>query len=98
MSEKNLDETSLAIIGLLQQGRRSYNDIATELGLSEATIRSRVGKLTAEGVIHVKALVSPKRMPDGDRRACVGVQPNTPIILEKAGGPGGVPGLLSRAC
>lgn len=97
MSDKTLDDTNLAIIGLLQQGRRSYNDIAAELGLSEATIRSRVGKLTAEGIIQVKALVSPKLMPDGYDVVYIGVQLNTPIIMNSADELSRLPGVVSVA-
>jgi DNA-binding Lrp family transcriptional regulator len=47
-----LDEVDLRIIEqLLKDGRKSYREIARELGLSVATVHNRVKRLQAEGVI-----------------------------------------------
>jgi len=47
-----LDEVDLKILKLLlEDARRSYRDIAKELGLSVATVHNRVKRLQAEGVI-----------------------------------------------
>ncbi len=47
-----MDEVDLKILKLLlEDARRSYRDIAKELGLSVATVHNRVKKLQAEGVI-----------------------------------------------
>ncbi|MHA1928283.1 MAG: Lrp/AsnC family transcriptional regulator [Candidatus Thorarchaeota archaeon] len=48
----DIDENDIKILSLLQQaGRASFNDIAKVLGMSVATISSRVGKLMEMGVI-----------------------------------------------
>ena len=40
-----LDETNLAIIKALRNGRASFRDIAADLGLSEVTVRTRAARL-----------------------------------------------------
>jgi len=57
----HLDETDRAIIAQLQyDGRMSFTDIATELGISEGTVRRRVKNLTESGVLQVVAVVEPQ--------------------------------------
>jgi len=49
---KNLDEKDKCILEMLiADSRRSYREIAEEVGLSESTVRKRVIKLQEEGVI-----------------------------------------------
>jgi len=49
---KNLDDKDKKILEmLLQDSRRPYHEIATEVGLSESTVRKRVIKLQEEGII-----------------------------------------------
>ena len=59
-----LDATNLAIINHLKDGRASFKTIAEELSLAEGTIRSRVKKLTAEGVLSISGMVNPEALPD----------------------------------
>ena len=59
-----IDETNLAIIRHLKDGRVPFKKIADELGVSEGTIRTRVRKLTDEGVLEITGLVDPESMPD----------------------------------
>jgi Lrp/AsnC family transcriptional regulator for asnA, asnC and gidA len=59
-----IDETNLAIIRHLKDGRVPFKKIADELGVSEGTIRTRVRKLTEEGVLEIAGLVDPESMPD----------------------------------
>ena len=65
-----LDETNLAIIKALRNGRASFRDIAADLGLSEVTVRTRAARLIEDGVLeklpgHTLALVAIKlRSPD----------------------------------
>ena len=42
------DETGMAIIPHLREGRKAYGAIARELGVTENTVRARVKKLTPE--------------------------------------------------
>ncbi|WP_095588852.1 Lrp/AsnC family transcriptional regulator [Actibacterium ureilyticum] len=47
-----MDKTDQALIAALRQdGRRSVSDLALDLGVSRATVRSRLDRLTATGEI-----------------------------------------------
>ena len=59
-----IDATNLAIINHLKDGRASFKKIAEELSLAEGTVRSRVKKLTDEGVLSISGLVNPEVLPD----------------------------------
>ena len=78
----NLDETNLEIIKHLRQGRKSFKKIAEELSLSENTVRSRVNKLTDEGILEIAGLVDPDALP-GHRLVMVGVKLNTMDLVNK---------------
>ncbi len=72
-----LDATSRQIIELLQQdGRRSFSDIGKSVGLSEAAVRQRVQKLTAQGVMQVVAVTDPIQL-GYSRTAMLGVRSNS---------------------
>ena len=43
-----MDETNIAILKHLRQGRKSFKKIAEQLSLSENTVRARVNKLIDE--------------------------------------------------
>ncbi|MGB9374992.1 MAG: Lrp/AsnC family transcriptional regulator [Jiangellales bacterium] len=69
-----LDDTAKAIIAELQQdGRRSYAAIGKAVGLSEAAVRARVGRLTEAGVMDVVAVTDPLELGFA-RQAMVGVR------------------------
>ncbi|XRO75043.1 HTH-type transcriptional regulator Ptr2 [Methanocaldococcus sp. 28A] len=59
-----MDEKDLKIIEILMKdGRKSYTDIARELGTSESSIRKRVKKLEEEGVIKgYTAIINPSKI------------------------------------
>lgn len=78
----DLDETNLEIIKHLRQGRKSFKKIAEELSLSENTVRSRVNKLTDEGILEIAGLVDPDALP-GHRLVIVGVKLNTMDLVIK---------------
>ncbi len=59
-----LDETSIAIIHHLKDGRAPYKKIADELSIAEGTVRSRVKKLEDEGVLEIAGLVDPEALPE----------------------------------
>jgi Lrp/AsnC family transcriptional regulator for asnA, asnC and gidA len=59
-----IDATNLAIIDHLKDGRASFKKIAEDLSLAEGTVRSRVKKLTDEGVLSISGLVNPEALPD----------------------------------
>ena len=55
-----IDETSLAIIKHLREGRKSFQKIAEDLSITENTVRARVGKLVDEGVLEIAGLFDPE--------------------------------------
>lgn len=58
-----LDDLDLKVIAALEDdGRRPYRDIARELGMPEATVRSRVNRLRENGMIRITAVGDPLRL------------------------------------
>jgi Lrp/AsnC family transcriptional regulator for asnA, asnC and gidA len=69
-----LDATSKQIIELLQQdGRKSFSEIGKSVGLSEAAVRQRVQKLSAQRVMQVVAVTDPIQLGFA-RSAMLGVK------------------------
>jgi Lrp/AsnC family transcriptional regulator for asnA, asnC and gidA len=58
-----VDQTDLSIIQHLQRnGRKPYTEIAQELGVSEATVRSRVSRLVDDQVLQIVGMVDPHHL------------------------------------
>jgi Lrp/AsnC family transcriptional regulator, regulator for asnA, asnC and gidA len=77
-SPRRLDDIDRALIEALQQnGRDSFRRIASEVGVSEATIRSRYQRLCEEGTIQVTAVTNPLGL-GFDAMAMVGVRTSGP--------------------
>jgi Lrp/AsnC family transcriptional regulator for asnA, asnC and gidA len=47
---------------LVDDGRKSFVKIARELEVSEATVRQRVARLTADGVMQITAVTNPLKL------------------------------------
>jgi len=77
-----IDETNLAIIKHLRQGRRSFKKISEDLDITENTVRARVNKLTEEGVLEISGLVDIESIP-GHRVVMVGVKLATMNLVKK---------------
>ena len=77
-----IDETNLAIIKHLRQGRRSFKKISEDLDITENTVRARVNKLTEEGVLEISGLVDVESIP-GHRVVMVGVKLATMDLVKK---------------
>lgn len=72
-SSPALDDTSKAIIGLLQSdGRAPYSAIAREIGLSEAAVRQRVQRLLDSEILQIVAVTDPIQV-GFQRQAMIGV-------------------------
>ena len=70
---RRTDELDRNIIEALQaNGRESFRAIAARVGVSEATVRARYGRLTAEGILQVVAVTNPLGL--GYEQALVGVK------------------------
>lgn len=70
---RRVDELDRKIIEALQEnGRESFRRIASRLGVSEATVRSRYARLTSEGILQVVAVTNPLGL--GFEQALVGIK------------------------
>jgi Lrp/AsnC family transcriptional regulator for asnA, asnC and gidA len=70
---KQLDETDRRIVQHLREdGRRPYAAIARDVGLSEAAVRQRVGRLLRDRAIHISAATRPTRQ--GFITACLSIR------------------------
>ena len=70
---RHVDAVDKGIIEALQaNGRESFRAIAARVGVSEATVRARYGRLTAEGILQVVAVTNPLGL--GYEQALVGVK------------------------
>ncbi len=76
------DETNIAIIRHLRNGRKSFKEIADDLCISENTVRTRVNKLISEGVMEISGFVDTETVP-GHRLAIIGVKLNTMDMARK---------------
>jgi Lrp/AsnC family transcriptional regulator for asnA, asnC and gidA len=68
---------------LVQDGRRPYVRIAADLGVSEASVRQRVARLTADGVMQIMAVTNPLKL--GFEVVCMLGITVDKASLEKAG-------------
>jgi len=74
----SLDELDTQIIEALQEnGREPFRGLAQRLGVSEATIRNRYGRLTSSGVLQVTAVTNPLGM-GYDSMAMLGIRVDGP--------------------
>jgi Lrp/AsnC family transcriptional regulator, regulator for asnA, asnC and gidA len=63
MSDYPLDDLDRAIVAALEEdGRRPYRDVARQLSVSEATIRTRVRNMEEAGVLRIVAFANPLRV------------------------------------
>ena len=70
---RRTDELDRRIIEALQaNGRESFRAIAAQVGVSEATVRARYARLTAEGILQVVGVTNPLGL--GYEQALVGVR------------------------
>lgn len=54
------DKLNKSIIAMLQRdGRMAFSEIAQELGVSEGTIRNRIGSMKQAGMLQIVAIVDP---------------------------------------
>jgi Lrp/AsnC family transcriptional regulator for asnA, asnC and gidA len=77
-----IDDTNIAIIKHLRDGRKSVKDIATSLSISENTVRSRVNRLIEAGVLEITGRIDPEALP-GHHVIFVGVKLAVPDLVKK---------------
>jgi Lrp/AsnC family transcriptional regulator for asnA, asnC and gidA len=74
---RTVDDLDRRLIEALQDnGRESFRRIAARVGVSEATVRARYGRLTSEGIVQVVAVTNPLGL--GFEQALVGVKTSSP--------------------
>lgn len=74
-----VDEIDRRLVGLLgEDGRRTFTEMATVLGVSEATVRARVQRLTADGILRIVALCNPLTLGHQSVRLLLTVRALTP--------------------
>jgi Lrp/AsnC family transcriptional regulator for asnA, asnC and gidA len=70
---RKIDELDRRLIEALQEnGRESFRSIAARLGVSEATIRARYARLTADDILQVVGVTNPLGL--GFDQAMVGIR------------------------
>jgi Lrp/AsnC family transcriptional regulator for asnA, asnC and gidA len=77
-----IDRTNIGIIKHLQDGRKSFKEIACDLSVTENTVRSRVQALVREKVLSITGLIDPQKVP-GLQMALVGIKLNTMSLVNK---------------
>jgi Lrp/AsnC family transcriptional regulator, regulator for asnA, asnC and gidA len=77
-----IDETSLAIIKHLRDGRKSFKMIADDLSITENTVRARVNRLIEEKVLDITGLVDPEAIP-GHKVVMIGIKLGTMDLVNK---------------
>lgn len=77
-----LDRTDREIVKRLQvDGRKPFTEIATELNISEGTIRNRVKRLVEQRAIQIIGMIDPTKL-GYDAPAMIGVQVEQPRLEE----------------
>lgn len=62
-AQLNLDDLDVEIVQFLHKdGRMPFTEIAKKVGVSEATIRNRVQRLTNSGAITIQAYLNPNKL------------------------------------
>ena len=86
IKKKALDQVDCQMIELLQKdGRISNTDIAKKIGISEATVRTRLNRLISEEFIQIVAVSDPMKLGFdmvGNIRIHVEIKKMTKIIRE----------------
>lgn len=77
-----IDQTSIEIIKHLRDGRKSFGQIARDLDIAENTVRSRVAKLIAEGVLDISGHINPEALPR-HQAVIIGVKLATMDLISK---------------
>ena len=77
-----IDETNRRIIKHLRNGRKSFDEIARELSITPNTVRSRVKRLMADGILDIVGVINPEKM-DNYFLSIVGVKLRNMNLIRK---------------
>lgn len=80
----DIDKTDTAIISQLQEdGRKSFTDIANQLGIAKNTVRNRVTRLQEAGVLNIIGWVDPRAV-GYNAPALIQIAIEPPSLIEEA--------------
>ncbi|MEV0974431.1 Lrp/AsnC family transcriptional regulator [Microtetraspora glauca] len=80
-----IDDLDRRIIQTLtRDGRAPYTALARELGIAEATVRQRVGRLQESGLLRIVALCNPLTLGHQSVRLMIRVRDLTPRAVAKS--------------
>lgn len=82
MPADELDRRLVELLG--ENGRRAFTDIAQIVGVSEATVRARVQRLSANGTLRIVALCNPLTLGHQSVRMLISVRDLTPRNVAKS--------------
>jgi Lrp/AsnC family transcriptional regulator for asnA, asnC and gidA len=82
MKPIKIDDTNLAIIKELRQGRKPYKQIAKRLAITENTVRNRVQKMEEAGFLEISGLVDMEQV-DHHQLVIIGVKLKTTDMFKK---------------
>ncbi len=91
-----IDSINLEIMRHLQVGRKSFKKIAEALNVTENTVRSRVNKLTAEGILSIVGTVDVEAI-QGHQLLYLGVKLKNMDLEQKGREFKGLKGVVSAA-
>lgn len=78
-----IDDTNIRILRHLKDGRKSFKLIADDLSITENTVRSRVSKLSEEGILKFSGTVQVDAL-DGHNLLYLGVKLKSMELQKKA--------------
>ncbi len=77
-----IDETNRKIIKQLRNGRKSFDEIARELSITPNTVRARVKRLMADGILDIVGVINPEKM-DNHFLSIVGIKLRNMNLIKK---------------
>jgi Lrp/AsnC family transcriptional regulator for asnA, asnC and gidA len=77
-----IDEINRKIIKQLRDGRKSFGEIAQKLSITPNTVRGRVKKLSADGLLDIMGVIDPGKIDD-HFLAIVGVKLRNMNLMKK---------------
>jgi len=77
-----IDPINKKIIRQLRDGRKSFGEIAKKLSVTPNTVRGRVKKLVANGVLDITGVIDPEKM-DNHFLAIIGVKLRNMNLVKK---------------
>ncbi len=79
----NIDKMNKEIIRQLRNGRKSFDEIAKELSITPNTVRARVRRLMANGVLDITGVIDPQKI-DNHFLVIVGVKLKNMNLIKKS--------------